>query len=59
MTDHYDDLADRTEPCPQTRCVFCEGLYDKPESDATDFDKFCSAFCETADANDQYPKGIV
>lgn len=47
----HDDLDDRTEACPQTRCAFCEQYYDKPHSNAKNFDKWCSEFCEDESAN--------
>lgn len=51
LHDQQDDLSDRTEPCPQTRCRLCEQYYDKPSSNATDIDSFCSEFCESESAD--------
>ena len=51
FTDDYlesdqDDTDDRLEACPQTRCLWCDGLFDQPHSDANDFERFCSRYCE-------------
>lgn len=49
--EQQDDLDERTEAVPQTRCAFCEQYFDKPNSNAKAFDKFCSEFCEEESAN--------
>ncbi len=52
--DYMDDFRDQplddndllNGPCPQVRCKWCEGYYDKPTSNAKDLDRFCSEYCE-------------
>lgn len=54
MSHFYEALDDSdllNGPIQQTRCKWCEQFYDKPSSNAKDFDTFCSEYCEQESAD--------